>query len=163
MSNNIDELEDGMAESAQLKVSNVELSIGGLRILNDVSFEAEKGNLLALIGPNGAGKTSLLNCMNGIYHPTNGRILFEDHDISRSRPYEIAEMGIARTFQHAELFRGMSVLQNIFMGRHLKMNRGLLSNGVFWGKSRAEEIAHREVVEEIIEFLELEKYRKKKR
>jgi branched-chain amino acid transport system ATP-binding protein len=149
-----------MAKEVQLTLDRVDLLIGGLRILNEISFEVYKRDLLALIGPNGAGKTSLLNCINGIYHPTNGRILFGNLDIVRMKPYEVAQANIARTFQLVELFRHMTVLENLLVGRHLKMNASLLSNGFFWGKTLKEEIREREFVEEIIEFLELEKYRK---
>jgi branched-chain amino acid transport system ATP-binding protein len=136
------------------------LAIGGLRILNDVSFDVYRGELFALIGPNGAGKTSLLNCISGIYGPTHGQILFSGHDLAKLKSHEVAQTGIARTFQLTELFRHMDVLQNLLAGRHIKMKRGLLSNGFFWGKTLKEEVAHREVVERTIEFLELGKYRK---
>jgi len=145
MSNNTDALEGGMDRSIHLTLDSIDLSIGGLEILIDVSLEVYKGELLALVGPNGAGKTSLLNCINGIYHPTEGRILFEDRDLAGARPHEVAEVGIARTFQLSELFRHMSVLENLFVGRHIKMSRGLLENGLFWGRTMKEEIEHREV------------------
>lgn len=160
MSNNTDALEGGMDRSIHLSLDSIDLSIGGLEILNDVSLDVYKGELLASVGPNGAGKTSLLNCINGIYHPTKGRILFEDRDLAGASPHEVAQMGIARTFQLSELFRHMTVLENLFVGRHIKMSRGLLENGLFWGRTMKEEIEQREVVEKIIEFLELEKYRK---
>jgi branched-chain amino acid transport system ATP-binding protein len=143
-----------------LSVENLSLAIGGLKILNDVSFDVCKGELLALIGPNGAGKTSLLNCISGIYNPTGGRIPFEGRDLAKLKSHEVAHRGIARTFQLTELFRHMDVLQNLLAGRHIKMKTGLFSNGFFWGKTVKEEVEHREKVEEIIEFLELGKYRK---
>ena len=149
-----------MDKTVHLSVDGASLSIGGLRILNDISFDVYQKELLALIGPNGAGKTSLLNCISGIYHPTRGRILFDGHDLARLKSHEVAQTGIARTFQLTELFRHLDVLQNLQAGRHLKMKSGLLSNGFFWGKTIKEEIAHREVVEKTIEFLELTKYRK---
>ena len=149
-----------MDKQIHLRLDSVGLSIGGLHILNDISMHSYKGDLLALIGPNGAGKTSLLNCISGIYHPSNGKILFDDQSLGESKSYKVASMEIARTFQHAELFRHMSVIENLLVGRHIKMDTGVLSNGFFWGKTRDEEVQHRETVEEIIEFLELEKYRK---
>jgi len=149
-----------MDKPVDLSIRNVSLSIGGLKILNDVSVDVGKGDLFALIGPNGAGKTSLLNCISAIYHPTAGQILFEGNDLARVTSHEVAEIGIARTFQLTELFRHMNVLQNLLAGRHTKMKSGLLSNGFFWGRTIKEEAAHREVVESIIEFLELGRYRK---
>lgn len=160
MSNNTGGPEGGMDKSVNLSMSGIELLIGGFRILQDISMQAYKGDLLALIGPNGAGKTSLLNCINGIYHPGRGQILFEGRDLVGIKPHAVARMGITRTFQHAELFRHMTVLQNLLVGRQIKMDAGLLANGIFWGKSLKEELKHREAVEEVIEFLELEKYRK---
>jgi branched-chain amino acid transport system ATP-binding protein len=149
-----------MDRPVHLSLSDIDLFIGGFQILQGISVQAYKGELLALIGPNGAGKTSLLNCINGIYHPSKGRILFEDLDLIGCKPHSVAQMGITRTFQHAELFRHMTVLGNLLVGRQAKMHKGLLSNGIFWGKTIKEELAHREAVEEIIEFLELERYRK---
>jgi len=149
-----------MGNPAHLLMDSISLSIGGLDILLDVSLKSNKGELLALIGPNGAGKTSLLNCISGIYHPSTGEILLNGKDIAGSKSHDVAKMGIARTFQHVELFRHMSVLENLMVGRHLKMSSGVLSNGIFWGKTKNEEIKNREIVEEIIEFLELEKFRK---
>lgn len=149
-----------MDKAIDLSLDGISLNISGLEILNFISMRAYKGELLALIGPNGAGKTSLLNCISGIYHATRGQIRFKDRELSGLKPHEIAQVGIARTFQHAELFRHMTVLDNLLVGRHIKMNAALLSNGFFWGKTIEEEVAHRELVEEIIDFLELEKYRK---
>jgi branched-chain amino acid transport system ATP-binding protein len=149
-----------MGRPVHLSIDGVSLSIGGLRILDDVSFEVYQGDLLALIGPNGAGKTSLLNCISGIYSPTRGHIHFDGHDLGRLKSHEVAQIGIARTFQLSELFRHMNVLENLLAGRHPKMKSGLLSNGFFWGKTITEEVEHREAVEKIIEFLELGKYRK---
>ncbi len=149
-----------MANPAHLQMDSISLSIGGLDILLDISLRTNKGELLALIGPNGAGKTSLLNCISGIYHPGAGEILLNGKDIAGVKSHDVATMGIARTFQHVELFRHMSVLDNLMVGRHLKMKSSLLSNGIFWGKTKNEEIKNRQVVEEIIEFLELEKFRK---
>jgi branched-chain amino acid transport system ATP-binding protein len=160
MSNNIDAPKDYTDSQVHLKFEGIHLSIGGLKILTDISLDVHKGDLFALIGPNGAGKTSLLNCISGIYHPTQGRFLFEKNNLTAIKPHKAAFYGIARTFQHAEMFQGMTVLENLLVARHLKMNNGFLSNGFFWGKNIREEIRHREAVERIIEFLELEKYRK---
>jgi branched-chain amino acid transport system ATP-binding protein len=160
MSSNTDALEGGMDRPIHLSLENINLSIGGLKILNDISLNVYKRELFAVIGPNGAGKTSLLNCISGIYNPTRGRILFNNHDLSRLKPYDVAQIGMARTFQLSELFRHMTVLDNILVGRHVKMKSGLIANGFFWGKTIKEEIGHRESVEKIIEFLELGRYRK---
>ncbi len=160
MLNNTDEGGAGMDNPTHLRVDGVSLSIGGLRILNDVSFDVQRGELFALIGPNGAGKTSLLNCISGIYNPSRGHIHFNGKDLSKFKPHEVALTGIARTFQLTELFRHLDVLQNLLAGRHTKMKSGLLSNGFFWGKTIKEEVEHREAVEKIIEFLDLGKHRK---
>lgn len=149
-----------MAENIHLVLDDVSLAFGQLRILNVISFTVNRGELVALIGPNGAGKTSCLNCISGIYHPTDGRITFGDVDLTRAEPEVAARHGIARSFQHAELFRHLTVLDNLLVGRHTKMRTGLLSNGWFRGRTRKEEVRQRESVEEIVEFLELEKYRK---
>jgi branched-chain amino acid transport system ATP-binding protein len=160
MSSSTGERGGGMDSPIHLNIDGVNLSIGGLKILNDISLNIYKGDLFALIGPNGAGKTSLLNCISGIYNPTHGRILFNGHDLAKLKSHEVAQIGIARTFQLTELFRHLDVLQNLLAGRHIKMKSGLLSNCFFWGKTIKEEVAHREVVEKIIDFLELGKYRK---
>jgi branched-chain amino acid transport system ATP-binding protein len=149
-----------MAENIHLTLDNVSLAFGQLRILNQISFAVNQGDLVALIGPNGAGKTSCLNCISGIYHPTRGRITFGGFDLTRAGPEVAAGHGIARSFQHAELFRHLTVLDNLLVGRHTQMNTGWISNGWFWGKTCKEEVVQRESVEEIVEFLELEKYRK---
>lgn len=150
-----------MDRSTHLGFVSVSLAISGLDILTGISFDVLPGDLLALIGPNGAGKTSLLNCASGIYHPTKGQILFEGMDLAGLKPHEVAQRGIARTFQYAELFRHMTVLENLLVGRHIKMDRALLSNGLFWGKTLKQEVFHRKKIEEIIDFLELERFRKR--
>ncbi len=149
-----------MDKPVDLRIEAVSLSIGGLRILDDIFLNVYKGDLFALIGPNGAGKTSLLNCISGIYTPTRGHILFNGQDLAHLTSHQVAQIGVARTFQLTELFAHMNVLQNILAGRHIKMKSGLLSNGFFWGRTIREEVEHREKVEQIIEFLELGKYRK---
>ena len=143
-----------------LAVDNLSLEFEGLRALTGVSMSVAAGTLAALVGPNGAGKTCLLNCVGGFYAPTSGRILFGDVAIHGLPPHRIAAHGIARTFQFVELFRGMTVLDNILLGRHRHMRAGVLAGGLFWGRSRREETAHRRRVEEIVEFLELERRRK---
>jgi branched-chain amino acid transport system ATP-binding protein len=151
-----------MDRPVHLSLERLSFAVRGLSILNEVSFEVRKGDLFSLIGPNGAGKTSALNCISGIYHSVSGRVLLSGRDLTKAKPYEVAAAGIARTFQHAELFGHMTVLDNLLVGRHLKIQGGVVSNGVFWGKTMREEIEHRDVVEEIIDFLELGKHRKKR-
>ena len=142
---------------AILGVENLRLSFGGLTALADVSFEVTPGTIHALIGPNGAGKTSILNCINRFYAPTGGRVRFEERDITALAPHRIAALGIARTFQNIELFRGMTVLDNIKLGRHLHMRVGPLAALVYYGPARREEIRHRRLIEErVIDLLELE-------
>ena len=149
-----------MDKNVRLRLEDVALNIGQLRILAAISFDVRQGELLALIGPNGAGKTSVLNCISGIYHPTHGRIQFDQFDLTEAGPYAVARYGIARSFQHAELFRHLTVVDNLLVGRHTHMGCGVISNGYFRGKTIKEEVTQREAVEKIIEFLELEKYRK---
>ena len=143
-----------------LTIEHVTLEFEGLRALSDVSFGIEPGTLAALVGPNGAGKTSLLNCVSGFYRPTSGRVSFEGTQISGLPPHRVAAYGVARTFQFVELFRHMTVLDNILLGRHRHMRAGVLAGSMFWGRSRREEVRERRRVEEVIEFLELERYRK---
>ena len=142
-----------------LSVDDLTLDFEGLRALSAVSMSIDAGSLAALVGPNGAGKTCLLNCVGGFYAPTSGRIVFGEAAIQGLPPHRIAAHGIARTFQFVELCRGMSVLDNILLGRHRHMRAGVLAGGIFWGRSRREETLHRRRVEEIIEFLELERHR----
>lgn len=144
-----------------LTIEQITLKFGGLTILDQVSLAVNQGELLALIGPNGAGKTSILNCISGIYHISSGRIRFGEHDISSMQPHRVAQLGIARTFQHAELFRDMTVLENILVGRHAAIDTQPIAEGLFLPRVRREEIRNREVVEEILDFVELERYRHK--
>ena len=143
-----------------LKVENISLAFGGVRALNDVSFDIRAHEIRAIIGPNGAGKSSMLNVINGFYHPQQGRITFKDIARENIGPYDAASRGIARTFQNIALFRGMSTLDNIMTGRLLKMKRNLLWQALYWGPARREEMEHREVVERIIDFLEIQSIRK---
>lgn len=143
-----------------LAVENVSLRFGGVKAITDVSFDIRKGEIRAIIGPNGAGKTSMLNVINGFYHPQDGRITFKGRTRSKMRPYVAASQGIARTFQNVALFKGMTTLDNIMAGRTLKMKRGFFWQLLRHGPAVAEEIEHRKVVEEIIDFLEIEAIRK---
>ena len=138
-----------------LAVQNLTLRFGGITAISDVSFAVARGHIQAIIGPNGAGKTSMINCINGFYRPTTGAIHFRGEARPFMRPYRAAAEGIARTFQNIALFKGMSTLDNIMTGRTLKMKRGLGWQLLRVGPAIAEEIAHRERVEEIIEFLEI--------
>ena len=145
---------------ALLSLDNVSLSFGGVRAISDVSFDIRQGEIRAIIGPNGAGKTSMLNVINGFYHPQAGTITFEGRARRRMRPHEAAAQGIARTFQNVALFKGMTTLDNIMTGRGLKMHKGLIWQALRHGPALGEEIKHREFCEEIIDFLEIEAIRK---
>ncbi|MCP4756305.1 MAG: ABC transporter ATP-binding protein [Proteobacteria bacterium] len=141
------------------KVQNLGISFGGLKALQGISFELEKGEIYAIIGPNGAGKTTLFNCINGIYKPNQGEMAFRGKNIRGLRPDQVAKRGIARTFQNIELFNNMNCMENIMLGRHLFMKTGILSGGLMWGKrsfAGRDEVAHRRKVEEIVDFLDLQ-------
>ncbi len=144
---------------ADLQLSGVSLAFGGLQVLRDVSFDARPGELLALIGPNGAGKTSVLNCISGLYRPQRGQIRFAGRELTAMRAHEIAALGVGRTFQHGELFPHMSVLDNLLVARHARIRTGLLADAFFLGKARSAEVEHRRRAEEILAFVELERYR----
>lgn len=148
------------ADNDHLSVKNITLSFGGIMALNDVSYDAREGEILAIIGPNGAGKTSLLNCLNNFYHPNRGNIIYKGRDLTRLPPYRIAQLGVARTFQHTALYTGLSTLDNLMAARHIHMHSGLLDSVIYYARARAEDISHRQVVEEIIDFLEMEHIRK---
>ena len=143
-----------------LSVEDVSLAFGGVRALQDVSFDVLEHEVRAIIGPNGAGKSSMLNVLNGVYHPQQGKIKLRERTFSDMDPHEAAALGIARTFQNIALFRGMSVLDNIMTGRNLKMRCNFLQQALWVGPARREEIAHRRAVEEIIDFLEIQHIRK---
>lgn len=145
--------------SELMRAQNIVLEFGGVRALNDVSIEVRKDEMLAVIGPNGAGKTSLLNVLCGFYKPKQGRISFKDQDITRLREHKIARLGVGRTFQGVHLFASMTVLDNIMVGRYNHMRTNLLQSFVYFPWVHREEIEHREVVEGIIDFLELESVR----
>ena len=143
-----------------LTVENISLSFGGVKALSDISFDIAQGEIRAIIGPNGAGKSSMLNCINGFYHPQRGAITYKGVRRAQMRPHEAAEQGIGRTFQNIALFRGMTTLDNIMAGRTLKMHRGIFWQILRRGPALAEEVAHRHKVEEIIDFLEIPQIRK---
>ena len=143
-----------------LNVEDVSLSFGGVKAISDVSFDVRKGEIRAIIGPNGAGKTSMLNVINGFYHPQKGTITFKGQKRREMRPYVASSQGISRTFQNVALFKGMTTLDNIMAGRTLKMKRGLFWQALHWGPAEREEIRHREKVEQIIDFLEIQHIRK---
>ena len=144
-----------------LEIKGLSLRFGGITALANLQMVVKEGQLHAVIGPNGAGKTSLFNCISGVYHPSSGDILLRGESISRLRPYEIAQRGIARTFQNIELFSNMSVIDNLLLGCHAHMTSGPLSCAFFFGKAVNQEVEKRLYVEEIIDFLEIEKVRKK--
>jgi len=146
-----------MAET--LSLDRVSLAFGGLRVLQNVTFETRERELLALIGPNGAGKTSVLNCICGLYPTSAGRIRFGAEDITRAAPHRIARLGLARTFQHGELFAHLTVIENLLVARHARIRTSLLAEGFFTRRVRAEETAHRLAVEEILDFTDLERDR----
>ena len=144
-----------------LNVNDVTLSFGGLNALSKVSLSIEPGLITSIIGPNGAGKTSLLNCISGFYHPTKGEILYGDRNLSKASPHQVTSLGIARAFQNIELFSGMTVLDNLLLARHQNLNYNLFQAFLYTRKTSAEEAKNRQYVEEIIDFMELEPYRKK--
>jgi len=145
-----------LSEMVKLELANVSMQFGGIRALNNISFRVKEGEIFAIIGPNGAGKSTIFNCINGIYKPTAGQIFFEGEDITGVKSHKIAHLGIARTFQNIALFSHMTVLDNILLGRNPFLSAGIVRGGLFWGKSLREELENREVVEEIIDFLEME-------
>lgn len=155
------EFDDGIAPGeVLLNVDNISLSFGGVKAITNISFDVLKGEIRAIIGPNGAGKTSMLNVINGFYHPQEGAITFRGEKRAKMKPYEAASSGISRTFQNVALFAGMSTLDNIMAGRTLKMHKNFFWQVLRYGPALQEEIVHRKVVEEIIEFLEIEYIRK---
>lgn len=142
-----------------LKVQNISLSFGGVKAIQDISFDITKGEIRAIIGPNGAGKTSMLNVINGFYHPQEGMIWFRGKERKRMRPYKAARQGIARTFQNIALFKGMSVLDNIMTGRITHQRANIFWQAIWRGPAEKEELEHRDAVEKIIDFLEIEHIR----
>jgi branched-chain amino acid transport system ATP-binding protein len=151
---------DSVDGYVQLSVAGVAKRFGGVSAVQDISLDLRKGQILSIIGPNGAGKTSLLNMISGFYKPDSGRILLEGREITHRKPSEVAALGIARTFQNIALFSGLTVLDNLMLGRHVRMRAGVFSSAVYWGMAQREEIANREVCEELIDFLKLQDLRK---
>ena len=151
-----------MKDETKLKLEHISLSFGEQRVLKDVSIQVKEGELFALIGPNGAGKTSILNCINGFYQPDQGDIFFEGRNINKVKPYKRAQLGISRVFQNVELYTGMTVLDNLMVARHVLMKKGAIAGAIYFGPAHDEDIEHRKVVEDIIDFLELEPIRKSK-
>jgi branched-chain amino acid transport system ATP-binding protein len=143
-----------------LEVNGISVRFGAVQALERVSLEIRRGEIVAIIGPNGAGKTTLLNVVSGFYHPHEGQILFEGRDRTQLRPYDVAALGVARTFQNVALFKGMSVLDNIMTGRLLKMRGSFLLEALYWGPAMKQELEHRAFVERIIDFLEIQAIRK---
>jgi len=144
----------------QLYVNGVSLSFGGTQALIDVSFSVRGGEILAIIGPNGAGKTSLLNCINNFYKPDSGEITFNGTQITKLPPHKIAKLGIARTFQHPALYTGLSTVDNLLAARHIHMHQTMVESILYWLGAQREEVKNRRMVEEIIDFLEIEHVRK---
>jgi branched-chain amino acid transport system ATP-binding protein len=143
-----------------LIVSDVTLTFGGLHALSNVNMTVNQGLITSIIGPNGAGKTSLLNCISGFYHPTSGQIEYNGHRLTKSSPHQVSKIGIARAFQNLELFRGLSVLDNLMLARHQNLSYNLFHAFVYFGKASRIEAENREHVEQVIDFMELEAYRK---
>ncbi|MEP7156242.1 MAG: ABC transporter ATP-binding protein [Betaproteobacteria bacterium] len=143
-----------------LALENISLAFGGVQALSNISFDVREHEIRAIIGPNGAGKSSMLNVINGVYHPQQGTIYFKGEKRHRMVPHKVASQGVARTFQNIALFKGMSVLDNLMTGRTLMMKTGILQQAMYWGATQREEMAHRVRVEEIIEFLEIQSIRK---
>jgi branched-chain amino acid transport system ATP-binding protein len=143
-----------------LEIDDISLAFGGVVALQGVSFDVQEHEIRAIIGPNGAGKSSMLNVINGVYHPQQGTVAFKGRKRRNVDPHEAAQRGIARTFQNIALFRGMTVLDNIMTGRNLKMKSNFLQQAVYWGAARREELEHRAKVEVVIDFLEIQHIRK---
>src|SRR4029434_8663773 len=147
--------------SAILEVREVSKSFGGVQAVNRVSVDVNEGDLLSVIGPNGAGKTTLLNMISGFYHPDSGKISLGGDDVTHIPPFKVAERGVARTFQNIALFRGMTVLDTLMLGRHVHMKTGVLGAFAYWGFAQKEEVAHRRRVEDIIDFLRIQDLRRR--
>jgi branched-chain amino acid transport system ATP-binding protein len=150
----------GVVTETLLAIDDITLRFGGVTAIDSVSFDVQPGELFAIIGPNGAGKTSIFNAISQVYEPQRGDIRFEGTSVFGMRPDKVAELGIARTFQNIELFAQMNVIDNLLTGRHIRMQRSWLAGAVWWGPTRREELANRAKVEEIIDFLEIEQWRR---
>jgi branched-chain amino acid transport system ATP-binding protein len=145
----------------ELSIRDVSKAFGGVQAVSRVSLDVRRGELLSVIGPNGAGKTSLLNMISGFYHPDSGRVVLDGADITDLAPNRIATLGVARTFQNIALFKGMTALDNLMLGRHVHMRAGVLTSFVYWGLAQREEVAHRQRVEDIIDFLKIQDLRRR--
>ncbi|QFT64774.1 Sulfate/thiosulfate import ATP-binding protein CysA [Roseivivax sp. THAF30] len=143
-----------------MEMKNITLRFGGVVAINDISFDIREGEIRAIIGPNGAGKSSMLNIISGFYTPTEGEVFYKGEIRPQMKPYEVARMGVARTFQNIALFEGMTVLDNVMTGRLTHMNAGLFSQALWWGRARDEEMDNREHAERVIDFLEIQNIRK---
>ena len=147
--------------SSLVEAREISKSFGGVQAVTRVSLDVTKGDIVSVIGPNGAGKTTVLNMISGFYHPDSGRIALEGRDVTDLSPSHIAALGVARTFQNIALFRGMTVLDNLMLGRHVHMRSGVLSSFIYWGLAQKEEVAHRRRVEDIIDFLKIQDLRRR--
>jgi branched-chain amino acid transport system ATP-binding protein len=145
----------------RLEIDHISLRFGGVYALQDFSMHVAPGELVAIIGPNGAGKTSLINCISGVYRPWSGKVHFEGRDVTKLPPAARTRLGLARTFQNIALFQHMTVLENMMVGRHFHQKTGLFTGGFYYGLGQREEIAERKIVEDLIDFLEIEHVRKK--
>ncbi|MCP4581720.1 MAG: ATP-binding cassette domain-containing protein, partial [candidate division Zixibacteria bacterium] len=143
-----------------LEVNDIHLTFGGVTALAGVSFDVREGEILSIIGPNGAGKTSILNCINGFYKPEMGEIIFDGQHITRMRPDKIARYGISRTFQNIQLYTGLTTVDNLMAARHFLFKSNFIEGAIYFGRAHHEEIKHRQAVEETIEFLEIQPWRK---
>ena len=155
-----EQIQSNSTHETKIKIDNISLSFGGVRSLIDINVEVKDREILAIIGPNGAGKTCLLNCINGFYKPQQGNIYFEGKNITRIRPDKAAKLGLARTFQNIELYTGLSSLDNIMAARHVLMKQNVFASALYFLWAHKEEITHRNTVEDIIDFLEIEPIRK---
>ena len=142
-----------------LQVDGVSLRFGGVHALTEVSFHIDPGELFAIIGPNGSGKTSIFNCLNGVYQPQDGSMRFKGHELVGMKPAAIARLGLGRTFQNLGLFAQLDIVDNLMLGRHMKMQTGFVAGALFWGRARREELVHRRAVEDVIDLLDLSPYR----
>jgi len=150
-----------MTQPSWFSLQNLKVSYGAAPALKGISLQVETGNIVTLIGSNGAGKSSMYNVINGFYHPQHGKVIFKGQDITHLKPFQIARLGIARSFQNIELFKNMTVLENMMLGRHIHIKYGLWASMLYFGPGRKEEVKHRKRVEDVIDFLEIEHIRKK--
>jgi branched-chain amino acid transport system ATP-binding protein len=147
--------------SALLEIREASKAFGGVQAVSGVTLDVMRGEILSVIGPNGAGKTTLLNMISGFYHPDRGRIVVDGLEISAFPPHRVAALGVARTFQNIALFKGMTVLENLMLGRHVHMRSGVLASFIYWGLAQREEIAHRKRAEDVIDFLKIQDLRRR--